>query len=133
MCKEVKPFEAFAKATGTKDLLQRGCRECKAEQYKRNSGKYKEGSKRARERRNQKLAEIKSKPCTDCKVSYPPYVMHFDHIGSDKVANIAYLMDHASWEVILLEIAKCELVCANCHAVRTHERYQSMGQSGQPA
>ena len=28
------------------------------------------------------------------------------------------------WETIMSEIDKCEVVCANCHAVRTKERGQ---------
>lgn len=64
-----------------------------------------------------------SKPCADCGISYPYYVMQFDHLpGSGKVANIAHLVKVASMERIWEEIAKCELVCANCHAIRTHQR-----------
>lgn len=127
MCKQEKPFEAFAKATGTKDLLQRGCRECKAKQYQENTGKYKEGSRQARLRRAEKLRQLKDAPCTDCGIKYPPYVMQYDHIGSDKVAGIAYLLTRSSWQIILDEIAKCELVCANCHAIRSYQRLKDDG------
>lgn len=61
-------------------------------------------------------------PCTDCGLHYPYYVMHFDHLG-DKTHKVSRLANAgASIDRLKLEIAKCELVCANCHAIRTHER-----------
>jgi hypothetical protein len=47
--------------------------------------------------------------------------MDFDHVGEDKTANVCRLMNHG-WQTILAEIAKCELVCANCHRIRTQKR-----------
>lgn len=70
-----------------------------------------------------KLVEMKSDPCTDCGICYPHYVMQYDHIGDDKVAAIGEMVARCNgWETILKEVAKCELVCANCHAVRTWAR-----------
>ena len=63
---------------------------------------------------------LKSKPCTDCKIQYPWYVMQFDHIEDNKITNLARLS--SSLNKMLLEWAKCELVCANCHAERTFKR-----------
>lgn len=67
------------------------------------------------------VAEAKSVPCADCGVRYPPYVMDFDHLG-DKVFAIAAKKSSVSKEVLLAEIAKCDVVCANCHRERTHRR-----------
>ena len=67
---------------------------------------------------------FKAAPCMDCGVSYPPYVMDFDHRpGEEKVLPVATMISD-SWgrERIEAEIAKCDLVCANCHRVRTHLR-----------
>jgi len=66
------------------------------------------------------------KPCTDCGKTYPTFVMQFDHIGSDKVKDVSKLKAHKR-ELLLAEIAKCEVVCANCHAIRTHNRGYSNG------
>lgn len=92
--------------------------------YADNKGKYAESSRIAREKKRAKLQELKSGPCTDCGVSYPYYVMQFDHIADNKEFNIGKMMHKVSWQKILEEIAKCELVCANCHAERTHQRLQ---------
>jgi hypothetical protein len=73
---------------------------------------------------NDKLKELKGSPCLDCNVSYPHYVMHFDHIGGDKVADVSRLVRSKSWQAVLDEISKCELICSNCHAERTWQRLQ---------
>lgn len=58
-------------------------------------------------------------PCTDCGVFYPPYVMQFDHLG-DKIMEVSVMVTKM-WgrDKIQAEIDKCEIVCANCHAIRT--------------
>lgn len=93
--------------------------------YVAHKTKYGESSKAARQRRKDKMSVLKSKPCTDCGISYPPYVMQWDHINDDKVAGVAVLMLTASWQTVLDEVAKCELVCANCHCIRTNTRIDS--------
>src|ERR1700675_1475161 len=52
-------------------------------------------------------------PCVDCGEA-DPVVLEFDHIGNDKKWDVAgmYLF---SIKRIQEEIAKCEVVCANCH------------------
>lgn len=74
--------------------------------------------------RRQVVRDFKNRPCTDCQVSYPYYVMQLDHINDDKVANLSALIRNAGMQKVLDELAKCEPVCANCHAIRTWERAQ---------
>ena len=64
----------------------------------------------------------KDKPCTDCKIQYPPYVMQFDHVRGRKSFTIGSLYYKKTLAQIMKEIDKCEVVCANCHAERTHRR-----------
>ena len=63
----------------------------------------------------------KTRPCADCKQSYPYYVMQFDHVSGVKLFDLAHGKKRGLPSV-LAEIAKCEVVCANCHAERTHSR-----------
>ena len=63
---------------------------------------------------------LKNQPCKDCGRSYPPYVMHFDHL-KDKSFEITRSIGK-KMSILLKEIDKCEIVCANCHAIRTHNR-----------
>ena len=74
------------------------------------------------------IKEIKERnPCMDCKVAYPYYMMDFDHVRGRKQANVAELIGTLSKKRIDEEIAKCEVVCSNCHRARTHIR--KMGKS----
>ena len=66
------------------------------------------------------LHETKDVPCLDCGKRYPPYVMHFDHVKGEKKFNLSQAAAKATGLAkVLEEIAKCEIVCANCHAERT--------------
>jgi transposase len=63
-------------------------------------------------------------PCADCGIIYHYCVTQYDHLPQFvKKFNISqfhrFTLDLA---VVLAEIAKCELVCANCHAIRGHNR-----------
>lgn len=77
-------------------------------------------SYKARRFKHQKLIldVLKSStPCLDCGETFKACQMDFDHVGDDKVANIAQLVGGPT-EALVCEIAKCHLVCANCHRVR---------------
>ncbi len=52
-------------------------------------------------------------------------VLEFDHL-KDKAFNIGASLSGRSWASILDEIAKCEVVCANCHRRRTARRRGSL-------
>lgn len=64
----------------------------------------------------------KAAPCKDCGDSFPSVCMDFDHLpGSTKRKAVAELVNSADYSVksIFDEINKCELVCSNCHRIRT--------------
>ena len=84
--------------------------------------------RRARDSRQQLIGLLKSAPCTDCGGCFPSECMDFDHIdASRKVATVSELVWGAkSIDSILVEIDKCELVCSNCHRVRTAKRANGM-------
>lgn len=73
---------------------------------------------------------LKDKPCVDCKVKYAPWIMQFDHL-KDKEIDVSNAVSKLwSRERITQEVAKCELVCANCHADRTYKRQRGIAQPG---
>lgn len=47
-------------------------------------------------------------------------VLQFDHLD-DKTCNVSRLLTR-SWSKAITEVQKCEVVCANCHVLRTLER-----------
>lgn len=69
------------------------------------------------------IAEHKKRPCKDCGVQYAWYVMDLDHKpGVKKIAGLAVMVQGYSWEKILAELEKCDVVCSNCHRIRTWKR-----------
>jgi hypothetical protein len=71
------------------------------------------------------MRNAKAKPCADCGQSFRYYVMQFDHrVDETKCFNIADAMGpkRVGKARLLAEIAKCDVVCANCHCERTHRR-----------
>jgi hypothetical protein len=57
-------------------------------------------------------------PCQDCGGLFAACQLDFDHVRGTKTNSISKLMD-ADRETLDQELAKCEIVCANCHRVRT--------------
>jgi hypothetical protein len=61
--------------------------------------------------------------CMDCGYRAHAEALDFDHRDPDtKGGNIAQMTSSASLERIIVEIEKCDVVCANCHRVRSARR-----------
>lgn len=109
--------------------LQARCKTCTSEghaaYYKGREGIYRSRNKKLVHDLREEVNQFKQSPCTDCKQTYPPYVMDWDHVRGVKRAGLAKLIGDGKRQAALDELAKCELVCANCHRIRTHTRYMS--------
>jgi hypothetical protein len=57
--------------------------------------------------------------CVDCGYSGHPHALQFDHVRGVKRISVSHCK---SIESARKEIAKCEVRCANCHAIMTHNR-----------
>jgi hypothetical protein len=70
-----------------------------------------------------------SRGCADCGYNAHAAALDFDHLpGTEKkfnIANYVWLMGKGS--DLEAEIAKCEVVCSNCHRVRTSKRLKENG------
>jgi hypothetical protein len=86
----------------------------------RHPEKIREKKERHRNAVRDYMYSFKNVPCADCGIKYPPYVMQFDHVRGVKLFNIGSTGRGKSREALEEEIAKCEVVCANCHMERTH-------------
>ena len=80
-----------------------------------------EQRKRHYNKKDSIITLAKSVPCADCNEPYPSYVMDLDHVRGVKKFNISSTRNR-SYEDLRNEIAKCDVVCANCHRIRTHNR-----------
>jgi len=68
------------------------------------------------------LADYKTRTgCTDCGYKENAAALDFDHVSGEKAFNLSSVNSIAK---ALTEIGKCEVVCANCHRVRTYKRMQ---------
>jgi len=108
---------------------QHWCRAChrsyQREYYERHKDYYLELQNARVERARRRLRQAKNVPCADCGRCYPHYVMDFDHRpGEEKNFNLSVAAGQTrlSWQRIEAEIAKCDVVCANCHRERTYQR-----------
>ena len=71
---------------------------------------------------------LRGPACQDCGLESPdhPEVFEFDHVRGEKRANVSQLLLH-KMSVLLRELRKCDLVCRNCHAIRTKRRRVNKG------
>ena len=132
-CGKRKDIEQFSlRGEGKRHAHCKGCqREYNKEHYKRNRSLHiaRAVKRKIATRLNQceKIAAIKSStPCADCGEQYPHYVMDFDHVRGKKLKDVADMPGGYGWAKIEKEIAKCDVVCSNCHRQRTWERKQDM-------
>ena len=132
-CKLSKPIEEFNfrnRATGSR---HRYCRECgktfTRNHYRQNKRQYVERTLRSHAKRREFLHQTKSRPCTDCGIQYPYYVMDFDHReGEEKIFEMNRV-SYVTMSALKREIEKRDVVCANCHRERTYQRIIARGSS----
>ena len=93
--------------------------------YRKNVQLYIEKNIRRKKELTEFVNSLKQKPCMDCGKKYPHYVMDFDHRDKKKKLTSISLMigvHRYSKTKILEEIDKCDLVCSNCHRIRTYSQ-----------
>ena len=125
-CKEFVPASDFGKNAARNDGLQANCKPCRvldnAASYivtKAYQNPKRLATANAQRDRNREIirAYLIEHPCVDCGED-DIVVLQFDHQG-DKVANVSYLVSGGSPKRLRAEMAKCHVVCANCHTRRT--------------
>lgn len=86
-----------------------------------------ERNKREYYEKKEIVKRLKSQPCMDCGREYPWYCMEFDHRNpSEKRAAVSTLvLESTGMPRFMAEVAKCDVVCANCHCARTHLRREA--------
>lgn len=124
----LEEFQLRNKKTGTR---RQKCKTCTKnylkqwrvknhEHFRKTANDYQREDKR---KRRDWVRQAKEKPCTDCGVEYPYYVMQFDHVNpADKSFAIGPQATKESKKRLRAEIEKCDVVCANCHSIRTWKR-----------
>lgn len=122
-CEKTLPLTAFNRY---KDGHQWWCRECFKVYFRERGRKHLEQVEKSRSARRERahdyvLTHLRTVACVDCG-ERDPLVLEFDHLG-DKVSEVGTLVGEAKRiDLIAAEIAKCAVVCCNCHRRRTYVR-----------
>ena len=125
-CRAVKLITEFNFKNRAKGIRHAYCRECGKQitrsHYRRNKQAYLDRNTRTNSRHREIIRLAKARPCADCGVQYPYYVMDFDHREAGSKSFILSDVPRATRLSLMREIAKCDVVCANCHRERTYQR-----------
>ena len=82
-----------------------------------------ERSKQTRLANREWFEALKRSPCVECSGSFHPIQMDFHHRnGEEKLFPLGNSISKYGRDRILAEIAKCDLLCANCHRLRHLDR-----------
>ena len=125
-CKEELPVDSFSKKNDSKRGYSYKCKRCHNEYckntwYPKNIGKQVDSSKKIK-LRNLEFSWRYKKMC-GCKICKEtnPIVLEYDHlVPSNKEFTVSkMLQDGYSLKKIKEEIRKCQILCANCHVIKT--------------
>jgi len=130
-CNQAKPLDAFYFIKSRNRHLHK-CIVCK-QQYDKSYWQLTGTKRRSQKKKNISqirdrntryiLSYLREHPCVLC-LETDPLVLEFDHINpSLKEANVSELLSY-SIERIEVEIAKCRVLCANCHRRETAKQFQ---------
>lgn len=122
-CRHLLPVESFNRLGAGRQHYCRSCFRSYHREHRDVHGRLGRAAARRRvaQARRHVAARLAGASCADCG-ERDPVVLEFDHVA-DKQANVADLVGMGrSPERIDGEIARCQIVCANCHRLRTAGR-----------
>ena len=84
--------------------------------YANNKERYRQNTLRQRAEKKEYLKEYKNRPCMMCGIQYPHFVMELHHREPEKKEGyINATLRGKSWNALITEVNKCDVLCANCH------------------
>ena len=120
-CGSLKPLEEFHRSS--RSGTQSWCKTCRQEYdraYHSATRELRIAQKRAwKAKRIDWIRSLKAgRPCADCGGTFPPVAMQWDHRpGEQKFFDVSSAAPRRAKRAVIAEIRKCDLVCANCHAM----------------
>jgi hypothetical protein len=115
-CRMLLPDSNFYARKDSPGKLTTYCKKCQSARSSVNTSNWR---RRAKERLVAEFGSV----CADCGCTGPPYLFDFDHRDpAEKEFSITSGKNIRSYERMLTEAKKCDLVCANCHRHRTHKQ-----------
>ena len=132
-CNEPQPLANFPV---TKGKIENWCRSCKCKWHREYYATTRQRTVKRkwlrRAARRKWIKDLKRVPCMDCKIAFRPVCMDFDHRPGEvkhpaltrKNGYMAMSQFAGTYSdaVVRQEIAKCDIVCSNCHRIRPEDR-----------
>jgi hypothetical protein len=131
-CQSTKPLSDFSIRNKEKGTYQSWCKSCFSIRDKNrwNDQSDERRQKHYAARNNRRIDNrmfvwkyLEKNPCHICGES-DPRVLEFDHEDPEtKSGNISEMYTYSKRK-ILEEIAKCKVMCANCHRRKTYDQFE---------
>ena len=125
-CRIIKSVTEFNFRNRIKEVRHSYCRDCGREltrnHYRKNKRQYLDKNTKSFKKRREFVQQIKEQPCADCGIKYPYYVMDFDHRENEAKKFGLNSLGRVTMSILIQEIAKCDVVCSNCHRERIYQR-----------
>jgi len=131
-CGKLKPTEDFYRNRSRPDGFQHQCKACHDERLagRRRAGNPARQASWRRSKAKTRMAVavvvfeyLLTHPCVDCE-STDPLVLEFDHVPErgPKLGDVSVMVSNGRpIDVVMAEVAKCDVRCRNCHQKRTHQ------------
>lgn len=126
-CGQLKENEFYSKNPSRKDGLNSRCKTCQSEYIKQHYLKRKEyyvsKAKLSNQRKSEWLREIKNLykiACVECGYDKHVEALDFHHKDRETKSFDINQAKSQSKKAIIEELNKCEVLCANCHRIRTY-------------
>lgn len=125
-CRIEKPLADFGTIPYRDHAVYARCRDCRNAaarlDYQTNKERYFTHARKRDADLDALINAYKARPCADCGIEYPPYVMDLDHREpEEKVDKVSTMRRRRmAFAKIIAEMEKCDVVCANCHRERTN-------------
>lgn len=133
LCKQEKSLSNFTNKKRNKDGKNARCSDCtkiiSKDHYIKNVSVYVQKARNNDIKyldRNRKwlLGYFEDKCCLHCGIT-DMRVFQFDHRETSlKVDSVSCMMRSSSLEKLQIEIEKCDILCANCHQIKTAEQFK---------
>lgn len=127
-CKRIKPESQFNFKNKQTGRLNARCKECTRKDimaaYYKNRAYYLTYRAARNKQLHQEIAQhlynyLLDHPCVDCGFS-DPRALQFDHVRGEKFDAVSMMVRRGfSLRMIITEVEKCDIRCANCHAIKT--------------
>lgn len=121
-CKIEKPISEFRWKNKAKGIMHSQCKECQKAQEKVHYQESKERQIAVKEtaqfQKNRNIQLVENARAVGCRKcgEKRSYVLDFHHKNPEEKENvIAHMLKSSGEDKLIAELAKCDVLCANCH------------------